>query len=189
MVMKLIILDRDGVINHDSDAYIKTPAEWIPIPGSLQAIADLKKAGWTVAVATNQSGIARGFFDVSALDAIHQTMHRALAKYQAEIDYLVWCPHGPTDHCECRKPKPGMYHQIASHFSCSLYNVPVIGDNKRDLDAAVAVGAQPILVQTGKEERVIAENELPAKTNVYVDLQSAVAALLSVHDVTRSLTP
>jgi D-glycero-D-manno-heptose 1,7-bisphosphate phosphatase len=177
--VKLVILDRDGVINQDSDEYIKTPAEWLPIPGSLQAIASLKTAGWTVAIATNQSGLARGLFDTRALDAIHQTMHCALAKYEAEIDFLVWCPHGPYDQCECRKPKPGLYHHIAAHFCCSLYNVPVIGDSKRDLDAAVAVGAQPILVQTGKGLRAITAGQLPAATQTYADLQAAVTALLA----------
>lgn len=180
--MKLIILDRDGVINQDSDSYIKTPAEWIPLPGSLEAIAALKTAGWTVAVATNQSGLARGLFDARTLEAIHQAMHCALAKYQAKIDYLVWCPHGPNDHCECRKPRPGLYQQIALHFQCSLHNIPVIGDSKRDLDAAAAVGAQPILVQTGKGQRAIAAGQLPVGTMTYVDLQTAVTALLAIQD-------
>ena len=177
------------MINQDSDAYIKTPAEWIPIPGSLQAIAALKAAGWRVAVATNQSGLARGLFDADTLAAIHRTMHQALAASDAAIDYLVWCPHGPNDQCDCRKPKPGLYQQIAAHFHCNLQHVPVIGDSKRDLDAAVAVGAQPILVKTGKGQRAIAAGQLPAGTLIYDDLQSAVAALLAAeasHSTTAS---
>lgn len=152
--MNLIILDRDGVINQDSDAFIKAPSEWIPIPGSLQAIAALNASDWTVAVATNQSGLARELFDVDMLDSIHQTMHRALAEHQAKIDYLVICPHGPRDQCDCRKPRPGLYEKVAYHFRCSLQNVPIVGDSKRDLDAAVAVGAQPILVKTDRKSVV-----------------------------------
>ena len=177
--MKLIILDRDGVINQDSDDFVKSPDEWHPISGSLEAIATLKDAGWTVAVATNQSGIARGLFSMGTLDAIHQTMHRALAEHKATIDHLVWCPHGPDDLCSCRKPKPGLYHKIANHLNCSLHNVPVVGDSLRDLDAAVEVGAQPILVKTGKGLKSLSLGGLPAQTLVYDDLQSVVSALLS----------
>ncbi len=175
----MIILDRDGVINQDSDAYIKSPDEWIPIPGSLQAIAELKADGWTVAVATNQSGLARGLFDELSLHAIHAKMRDALAERQARIDHLVWCPHGPDDRCVCRKPRPGLYQQIAAQFDCALTGIPVIGDSKRDLEAAVAVGARPVLVTTGKGQRTVAAGQLPAGTQVYPDLQAAVTALLA----------
>jgi D-glycero-D-manno-heptose 1,7-bisphosphate phosphatase len=177
--IKIVILDRDGVINHDSDFYIKSPDDWLPIPGSLQAIAALNAAGWTVSVATNQSGIARGLFDQVALNAIHDKMNNALSQHQAVIDYLVWCPHGPSDKCDCRKPATGLYRRIAAYFECSLIDVPVIGDSCRDLEAAIAVGARPILVTTGKGSRFLATGQLPSGTIVYPDLQSAVASLLA----------
>lgn len=179
--MKLIILDRDGVINQDSDHYIKSPHEWHPIPGSIEAIASLNSAGWTVAVATNQSGVARGLFDSHTLDLIHQSMYMQLKKSNAKIDYLVCCKHGPDDNCNCRKPRSGMYQRIAFKFDCSLLNVPVVGDSKRDLDAAVAVGAQPILVKTGKGERSIAAGSLPSETIIFADLQEAVNSLLALY--------
>jgi len=180
--MKLIILDRDGVINHDSDHFIKSPYEWHPIPGSIEAIASLNLSGWKVAVATNQSGVARGLFDSHTLDLIHQSMYFHLEKCNAKIDYLVCCQHGPDDNCNCRKPRPGMYQQIALKFDCSLLNVPVVGDSKRDLDAASAVGAQPILVRTGKGERSIAAGGLPSETIIFADLQEAVKAILASYD-------
>lgn len=186
--IKLIILDRDGVINQDSDAYIKSPDEWIPIPGSLQAIAALKAAGWTVAVATNQSGLGRGLFDELTLQAIHAKMRGALAEQQASIDYLVWCPHGPDDECDCRKPQPGLYQQIAHHFDCALNGASVIGDSKRDLEAAVAVGARPVLVTTGKGQRTVAAGQLPAGTEVYADLHTAVTSLLAAEHQHSTLT-
>lgn len=175
--MKLIILDRDGVINHDSDDYIKSPGEWIPIRRSLQAVALLKNSGWTVAIATNQSGISRGLFTVDTLSSIHERMNSTLNEYNTSIDYLVWCPHGPNDDCDCRKPKPGLYYQISSFFNCSLSNVPVIGDSKRDLDAAFAVGAKPVLVKTGKGEKTLVNGHLPRDTVIYNDLLDAVTAL------------
>lgn len=177
--MKLVILDRDGVINYDSDNYIKSPEEWIPIPGSLKAISVLNNFGWKVAVATNQSGLARGLFNENTLFEIHQLMRSELENQQAKLDFLVWCPHGPHDQCECRKPKPGLYNQIGKHFRCSLQNVPVIGDSTRDLNAAVSVGARPILVKTGKGLKSIAEDDLPEGTMIYEDLQTAVTALLA----------
>lgn len=181
-MIKLVILDRDGVVNHDSSAFIKRVDEWIPIPGSLEAIASLKAAGWVVAVATNQSGLARGLLDADMLDAIHQKMHKALAHHHAAIDLVVFCPHGPDDGCDCRKPKSGLYRQISAHFGFSLRNVPVIGDSTRDLDAAVAVGAQPILVKTGKGQRAIAAGQLPSGTLIYDDLQTSVTALLAAEE-------
>lgn len=174
----LIILDRDGVINQDSDDYIKDPDEWVPLTRSLQAISILKSAGWTIAVATNQSGLARGLFDLDTLEAIHQKMQRSLADYQAKIDYVIWCPHSPVDECECRKPKPGMFRQIASHFNCELVNVPVVGDSRSDLEAAVTVNAKPMLVKTGKGLRSIFAGQLPAGTKIYDDLYDAVLDLL-----------
>jgi D-glycero-D-manno-heptose 1,7-bisphosphate phosphatase len=165
--MRLLILDRDGVINYDSDDYIKSPEEWQPIPGSLSAIARLKQAGFTIAIASNQSGIARGYYTIATLNAIHQKMQQALQVYDARIDAIFYCPHGPNDHCNCRKPKPGLLLQIADHFQTPLTGVPFIGDSLRDLQAAQAVGCQPIFVQTGKpiEDETLLQN-IPCYTNL-----------------------
>ena len=150
MSHRYIILDRDGVINQDSDQYIKSPEEWIPLPGSLEAIARLNQAGFAVAVATNQSGIARGLFDELALNAMHQKLHHELSRFGAHLDLIAYCPHGPDDGCSCRKPEPGLYLQIAARWGISLEGVPIVGDSLRDLQAALTVGANPILVRTGK---------------------------------------
>ncbi len=171
--MKLIILDRDGVINHDSDDYIKSPDEWLPIDGSLEAIAKLNKAGYTIAVATNQSGIARGLYDHETLEKIHQKLHHCVEEAGGRVDFIAYCPHGPDDGCDCRKPKPGLLIQIAKHYDISLKDVPFIGDSYRDLQAAQAVGAQPVLLKTGYGEKTIANNNLDG-IPVYQDLQSYV---------------
>jgi len=177
--MKLIILDRDGVINEDSDSYIKSPEEFIPLPGSLEAIARLHRAGYTIAVATNQSGISRGYFDIDTLNLMHEKLHRLLQALGCKIDGIFYCPHGPDDHCECRKPKPGLLQDIQSRFKIDLRDVPVVGDSLRDLQAAQAVGATPILVRTGKGERTIAKNDKElAGIAVYDDLASYVDELL-----------
>lgn len=176
--MKLVILDRDGVINADSDAFVKSPDEWLPLPGSLEAIARLHHAGWRVFIATNQSGIARGLFNEEALGAIHEKMHAALASQGAGIAGVAVCPHGPDDGCACRKPKPGLYLLIAERSGQPLHGVPIIGDSFRDLEAARAVGARPILVLTGKGGRTLAERPELADGEVYDDLAAAVDALL-----------
>lgn len=175
--MKLIVLDRDGVINHDSAAYIKSPAEWRPIPGSLDAIAKLNHAGFHVVVATNQSGIGRGYFDMAALNAIHAKMHQALAQAGARIDAIFFCPHTMEDHCRCRKPKTGMFEDIAHRLNTSLAGVPVIGDSDRDIEAAAAVRASPILVLTGKGKKTRRAGKLPPDTRVFADLAAAVDAI------------
>lgn len=176
--MKLIILDRDGVINKDSDDYIKNVDEFIPLPGSLEAIARLNQAGYRVAVATNQSGIARGYYDLETLNAMHDKLRRLLNNLGGSIEMIAFCPHGPDDNCTCRKPKPGMYIEIANRMEFYLKDVPVIGDSLRDLQAARAVEALPILVRTGKGERCIAEDEGLEGVPVYNDLAAAVDALL-----------
>ena len=175
--MKLIILDRDGVINYDSDAYIKTVDEWQPLPGAIAAIARLYHAGWTVAVATNQSGLARGYYDEAGLDAMHDKLRALLAAEGAQIGLIAHCPHGPDDGCDCRKPEPGLLRQIAGHYGADLAGVWFVGDSLRDLQAAVAVGAQPVLVKTGKGEST-ASKPLPAGTLVFPDLAAATTALL-----------
>ena len=175
----LVILDRDGVINHDSAAFIKNEAEWQPIPGSIEAIAALTQAGFTLAVASNQSGIARGLFDQQALDGMHAKLLRLVHDAGGRISRIVVCPHGPDEGCDCRKPKPGMLEQLARHFETSLEGVPVIGDALRDLEAAAAVGARPVLVRTGKGRDT--EAALPrhfASVAVYDDLAEAARALI-----------
>lgn len=176
--MKLVILDRDGVINQDSPAYIKSPGEWKPIPGSLEAIALLSQAGYRVLVATNQSGVGRGLFEMSTLNAIHDKMHRALGLAGGRVDGIFYCPHAQDAGCDCRKPKPGLLEEIARRFGVSLEGVPVIGDSLRDLQAAAAVGAQPILVLTGKGKATRKDGHLPGGTVVYDDLAAAVRSLL-----------
>lgn len=176
--MKLVILDRDGVINHDSPSFIKSPEEWRPLPRSLDAIAWLTQADYRVVVATNQSGVGRGLFEMATLNAIHDKMHRAVAQAGGRIDAVFYCPHSTDASCGCRKPKPGMLEEISRRFSTKLEGVPCIGDSLRDLQAAVAAGAQPMLVLTGKGEETRREGGLPAGTRVFADLADAVKSLL-----------
>ena len=177
--MKLIILDRDGVINYDSDNYIKSVDEFIPLPGSLEAIAKLNQAGYQVFVATNQSGIARGFYDETILQQMHNKLASLLKEKGGHIDGIFFCPHGPDDHCDCRKPKPGLYQQISEHTGVSLAGIPVVGDSLRDLQAAQAVGATPYLVRTGKGERTIAKGEGLEGVTIYNDLADFVEQFLT----------
>jgi D-glycero-D-manno-heptose 1,7-bisphosphate phosphatase len=177
--MKLIILDRDGVINYDSDQYIKSPDEWKPIPGSLEAIARLNQWGYRVIVATNQSGVGQGLFEMDVLNAIHDKMIKAAAQVGGRFDAIFFCPHTSGDGCDCRKPKPGLLRDIASRYNVDLGGVPVIGDSLRDLQAAVAVDAQPILVLTGKGEKTVNDPALPAVTTVFPDLAAAVTKLVT----------
>jgi D-glycero-D-manno-heptose 1,7-bisphosphate phosphatase len=172
----LVVLDRDGVINRESDDFIRSPAEWIPLPGSLEAIAALTRAGFRVVVATNQSGVARGLFTAETLDRIHARMSDTIRDAGGRLDGIFHCPHGPDDGCECRKPRPGLLRQIEARFGQSLVGRPVIGDSRRDLEAAVAVGARPILVRTGNGRRTEAEWSGPLE--VYDDLAAAAAALI-----------
>ncbi|SEI44916.1 D-alpha,beta-D-heptose 1,7-bisphosphate phosphatase [Azotobacter beijerinckii] len=176
--MKLIVLDRDGVINEDSDAFVKSAEEWIPIPGSIEAIARLSKAGWTVAVATNQSGLARGLFDMTALSDMHLKLQRLVMEQGGRVDLIVHCPHGPQDGCDCRKPLPGLFRSIAEHFRLAdLQGVPVVGDSHRDLHAGLVLGGRPCLVKTGKGQRTL-QNILPPGTQVFDDLAAVVDHLL-----------
>lgn len=177
--MKLIVLDRDGVINYDSDQFIKSPDEWKPIPGSLESIARLCQADYRVVVATNQSGIERGLFDMARLNAIHDKMHKACALVGARIDAVFFCPHAGESNCSCRKPKSGMLEEIAARYSLGgLDNVPVVGDSLRDLQSAAMLGAQPYLVLTGKGVKTRAAGDLPEKTIVLPDLAAVVAELV-----------
>jgi len=175
--VSLIILDRDGVINHDSDDFIKSPAEWEPIEDSLEAIARLNHAGYRVVVITNQSGIARGLLDVDTLTRIHSKMRRMLAQVGGKIESILYCPHGPDDECDCRKPKEGAFSELASRLRIDLTNIPAVGDSLRDLQAAKTAGAKPILVRTGKGERTLAQG-VPEDVAIYDDLASVVDSLL-----------
>jgi D-glycero-D-manno-heptose 1,7-bisphosphate phosphatase len=176
--MKLIVLDRDGVINHDSDRFIKTPDEWRAIPGSLEAIAALNQRGYRVVVATNQSGIGRGLLDIAAFNAINDKMTRQLGQVGGRIDAIFFCPHAADANCDCRKPKAGMLRDIARRFGVDLKGTPAVGDSLRDLQAAHEVGAHPILVKTGKGRTTLKEGGLPEGTEVHDDL-AAVANQLT----------
>lgn len=174
----LVILDRDGVINRDSPDFVKSADEWQPLPGSIAAIAALAAAGFTVAVASNQSGLARGLFDRRSLAAMHRKLRRLVGAAGGRVDRIVVCPHGPDDGCDCRKPAPGLYRRLARHYGTSLAGVPAIGDSLRDLRAAAAAGATPILVRTGNG--TLTEASLPDDLRgiaIYDDLAAAAEAL------------
>ena len=177
--MELIILDRDGVINEDSDEYIKSPNEWRPLPGSIQAIARLNHAGYRVVVATNQSGVGRGLFDIETLGKIQEKMYLQLEEAGASVEAIFYCPHAPDDECECRKPKPGLFNDIGARLGKPVEGVYAVGDSLRDFEAARAVGAIPILVKTGKGERTIDAGKGLDDVLQFDDLYSFVDALLS----------
>lgn len=175
--MKLVILDRDGVINHDSSAYIKSPEEWRPIKGSLEAIARLRKAGFRVVVATNQAGLGRGLFDMSTLAAIHDRMSDAVSAAGGHLDAIFFCPHTDESQCNCRKPRPGMLLEILERFGADAAKVTMVGDSLRDLQAAQAAGCKSILVRTGNGEKTLKAGGLPEHTLVLPDLAAAAAHL------------
>jgi D-glycero-D-manno-heptose 1,7-bisphosphate phosphatase len=181
MQTKLVIFDRDGTINQDRDDYVKSADEWIPMPGVLDAIARLNHAGWHVVVATNQSGLGRGLYDMAALNAMHAKMHKLLAAAGGRIDAVFYCPHSPDDHCNCRKPAPGLFEQISERYGMDLTRVPTVGDTLRDLQAGAAVGCAPHLVLTGKGEK-FRDQPLPAEfppgTRVHNDVSAFVDWLL-----------
>ncbi len=173
---KLIVLDRDGVINHDSEDYIKTPEEWRPLSGSLNAIATLNAAGFRVVVVSNQSGIGRGLFSETMLDEIHRKMMSAVEAVGGTIAGIYYCPHTPDDDCHCRKPRPGLLDRIMADFDVSLAGIPLIGDKIADLELARRVGARPILVLTGYGQETLASLK-DTEVEAYPDLASAVSAL------------
>lgn len=180
--MSYIILDRDGVINHDSDFYIKSPDEWHPISGSLEAIAELNRAGYRVLVATNQSGVARGLYDLETLHKIHEKLHHELAKVGGKIEEIFFCPHHPDERCFCRKPKPGLLFQIQEKYSLNMEETFFIGDSIVDVSAALYAGCNPILVLTGNGQKMI--EKYPELLNVrqFADLAAAVAAICNKTD-------
>ena len=186
MNIKLVILDRDGTINRASDQFVKSPEEWQPLPGALEAIGRLNHAGYHVVLATNQSGLGRGLFDVAALNSVHEAMGRALAAHGGRLDAVFYCPHTPDEGCHCRKPEPGLLLQIAQRYGVSLAGVPYIGDSLRDMQAAVAAGCTPHLVCTGRHPDLAGQHQapagFPAGTCVHADLSACVDHLLGVND-------
>lgn len=183
--LKLVILDRDGTINHDRDDYVKSPEEWQPLPQALEAIARLNHAGWHVVVASNQSGLGRGLFDVATLNAMHTKMNKLLAAAGGRIDAVFYCPHSPDEACACRKPLPGLLEQIGERYGLDLRGVPCVGDSLRDLQAGHAVGCAPHLVLTGKGEQFrhrALPPTFPAETRVHQDLSAFVDWLLGVSE-------
>ncbi len=176
--MKIVILDRDGVINQDSVHYIKAPNEWIPIPGSLESIARLNQHGFNVIIATNQSGIGRGLFDIETMNSINTKMLDLLGQVGGHIDAIFYCPHTEEANCNCRKPKSGMLEEISMRFGISLKNVPAIGDSSRDLEAYTSIGAQPVLVKTGKGEETFESDNYPKDTWIFNDLSEVVNKIL-----------
>lgn len=176
--VRLVILDRDGVINEDSPDYVKCPDEWIPLAGSLEAIAALNRAGFTVAVASNQSGLARGYFDRAALDAMHTKFRDLLETAGGHVDRIEICPHGPEDGCDCRKPLPGLISRLVEHYAVDAGDVIVVGDSRRDLEAALAAGARPVLVRTGNGAKTEAALDGPLKTTPVFDSLAALASYI-----------
>jgi D-glycero-D-manno-heptose 1,7-bisphosphate phosphatase len=177
--VKLVILDRDGVINQDSDDYIKSPEEWTALPGSLEAIARLHREGYKVVIATNQSGVARGLFTLDTLARIHNKLLEHTRDKGGEIDAIFFCPHGPDEGCRCRKPLPGLYEEIADRLKVNLNGVWTVGDSERDITAAAAVGAKAALVRTGKGQRTLKKNKSLDGVPVFADLAAFTDALLA----------
>lgn len=185
--MKLVILDRDGTINYDSDEYIKSPEEWRPLPGALEAISRLNHAGYHVVIASNQSGLGRGLIDVASLNAIHKRMLKQLAAVGGRIDAIFYCPHAPTEGCTCRKPMPGLLEQVAERFGIEMQGVPFVGDTLTDMQAAMSAGCVPHLVLTGKSEALKGSplpSVFPLGTQMHSDLNAFVDVLLK-----KSLDP
>jgi D-glycero-D-manno-heptose 1,7-bisphosphate phosphatase len=185
MNTKLVILDRDGTINRASDEFIKSPEEWVPLPGALEAISRLNHAGYHVVLATNQSGLGRGLFDIAALNSVHAHMMKALAAHGGRLDAVFYCPHTPDEGCHCRKPEPGLLEQIAQRYALpALAGVPYVGDSLRDMQAAVAAGCAPHLVCTGRHADLLGQERapegFPAATRVHADLSACVDHLLGL---------
>jgi D-glycero-D-manno-heptose 1,7-bisphosphate phosphatase len=199
--MKLLILDRDGTLNRSRDDYVASPDEWEALPGALEAVARLNQGGWRVVLATNQSGIGRGLFDMASLNAIHAKMNRQLAAVGARVEAVFFCPHAPEDDCNCRKPAPGLFQQIAERFGASLASVPAAGNALRHVQAAATAGCEPHLLLTGKSEHLkdrvgmgtdadmaVLVPELPAGTLVHDDLAAFADWLLARDSESLSAT-
>lgn len=190
--MKLIIFDRDGTLNHDRDDYVTTADEWVPIPGALEAVARLNQAGWHAVVATNQSGLGRGLFDMATLNAMHIKLNLKLAEAGGRIGAVFFCPHVPSDKCACRKPLPGLLVQIGERYAVDLKTVPAVGDSLRDLEAAQAAGCEPHLVRSGKSQ-ALDDDQLAAilakvpGTTVHKDLSAFAVFLMRREQQARGL--
>ena len=187
--LRLVILDRDGTINEESAAFVDSPDAWRPLPGALDAIAKLNHAGWHVVVASNQSGLGRGLYEISALNAIQAKMHKLLSAVGGRIDAIFYCPHGREDGCHCRKPSPGLFEQIGERFGVELHGVPTVGDRLEDLLAGVAVGCEPHLVLTGRGAAYMGRplpDEFPAGTRVHADLAAFAAYLIEKSAVPKA---
>jgi D-glycero-D-manno-heptose 1,7-bisphosphate phosphatase len=191
-LQKLLILDRDGTLNRSRDDYVASPEEWEPLPGALEAVARLNHGGWHVVLATNQSGIGRSLFDMAALNAIHTKMHRQLAAAGARVDAVFFCPHTEADVCDCRKPEPGLFHQISARFGVPVGSLPAAGNALRHVQAATAAGCPAHLLLTGKSEHLrdrvghgseadysLLAAELPPGTQVHHDLNAFADWLLA----------
>jgi D-glycero-D-manno-heptose 1,7-bisphosphate phosphatase len=191
--LKLVILDRDGTINDYRDDYVKSVDEWEPLPGALEAIARLNQAGWHTVIATSQSGLGRGLFDMAAFNAIHVKLNQMLAKQGGRIDAVFFCPHAPEDNCDCRKPRPGLFEDIAKRYSVDLRTVPAVGESLRDVQAAAAAGCEPHLVLTGQcayrgvEEALHIQQQVPG-THVHQDLTAFADFLLRREREARGLS-
>lgn len=177
--MRLVILDRDGVINEDTGDFIKVPEQWVPVPGSLEAIARLRRAEYRVVIITNQSAVGRGLFTIDMMNKVHMRMFELIRQKGGEVDALLFCPHAPESGCGCRKPEPGLFHELARRLKVNLTGIPAVGDSLRDLRAAIAAGAQPVLVRTGKGEQTVEAvrqcgDERLNQVPVYDDLASFV---------------
>lgn len=186
-MMKIVILDRDGTLNYNSDEYIKSPEEWRPLPGALEAVGRMNHAGYHVVLAINQSGLGRGLLDVASLNAIHKHMLKQLAMVGGRIDAIFYCPHTSEDGCTCRKPLPGLIEQVVERFGIEIQDTPFVGDSLRDMQAAQAAGCQPHLVTTGRSEALRGSPlpaTFPAETQVHTDLNAFVDVLLK-----KSLDP
>ena len=176
---KLVILGRDGILNAYREGHVTAPEEWQAIPGALEALSRIDHAGWHVVLATNQAGIGRGMIDMAAINAVHAHMNQQLMAQGGRIDAVFFCPHTPEENCACRKPKPGMLVEIGQRFGVDLIGVPCVGDSVRDLQAADATGAQPILVLTGKGEKTLRDGVFPKNTVIFPDLAFVATALLA----------
>jgi D-glycero-D-manno-heptose 1,7-bisphosphate phosphatase len=191
MPHRLVILDRDGTINRASDEFVKSPEEWQPLPGALEAISRLNHAGFHVVLATNQSGLGRGLFDMAALNAVHAHMLKSLAAVGGRIDAIFYCPHGPDEGCACRKPAPGLLQQIEERYGVNLKGVPYVGDSLRDMLAAQAAQCAPHLVLTGRHADLKSKPlppNFPAQTHVHADLAAFVDQLLGEAATAESVT-
>ena len=181
--MKLVILDRNGTINVLREDFVKNEAEWLPLPGALEAIARLNQAGWRVVIVSNQSGLGRGLFDMAALNAMHAKMHKMLAAVGGRVDAVFFCPHAVDEDCDCRKPRPGLYLQIGERYGIDLRSVPAAGDSLRDLQAAVSAGCEPHLLLSGADATLSSADPLPsdypANTQVHLNLAAFADHLLT----------